>query len=132
MAAMKTHQFTRKTPDHLVVIPCRIGKDPVSLALDTGASHTTIDLTPMLISGYSLKDALRIEKLETASGIIDSYVFKVRQFTSMGLTRLDMEICAYDFFAYHYLTDFDGVLGLDFFDGKKFCIDLKQNIVSLY
>ena len=28
------------------------------------------------------------------------------------------------------ITDFDGVLGLDFFEDTKFCIDMKQNIIT--
>ena len=29
------------------------------------------------------------------------------------------------------LTDFDGVLGLDFFEDKKFCIDMKCNVITI-
>ena len=35
-----------------------------------------------------------------------------------------------DFFAYHYLTDFDGVIGLDFFEDLKFCVNLKAGLVT--
>lgn len=41
------------------------------------------------------------------------------------------EACAYDFFAYHLLTDFDGVLGLDFFADLHVCINMKQGIISI-
>jgi hypothetical protein len=37
----------------------------------------------------------------------------------------------YDFFAYHLLTDFDGVIGLDFFEDLKFCVDMKNSIISI-
>ena len=29
------------------------------------------------------------------------------------------------------LTDFDGVLGLDFFEYKKFCIYLKRSVITI-
>jgi hypothetical protein len=122
--------FTRPTDDSLIVVPCSIDSNPLALALDTGASHTTVDLTPMLMAGYEMSHALRTEKIETASGVIDSHVFMVKSFTALGVTKKDIIVCAYDFFAYHYLTDFDGVLGLDFFEDLKFCINLKKGEIS--
>jgi hypothetical protein len=82
------------------------------------------------MSGYGLNDALRTEKIETASGIIDAYIFNVKSLTALGTTKTDFLVCAYDFFAYHYLTDFDGVIGLDFFNNLKFCVNLKLGIVT--
>ncbi len=78
---MKKQEFTRPTNDSLIVIPCKIEENPLALALDTGASHTTVDLTPLFMSGYELKDAINTEQIETASGIIDAYIFKVKSFT---------------------------------------------------
>jgi hypothetical protein len=51
--------------------------------------------------------------------------------TTFGVTKEDFTLCAYDFFAYHYLTDFDGVIGLDFFDDLNFCINLKLGIITI-
>jgi len=75
MAVMTSeYVFNKVTDDSLIIVSCRLDKDPLSLALDTGASHTTIDMTPMLMAGYEINNALNIEKIETASGIIDAYV----------------------------------------------------------
>ena len=128
---MSQHSFRRFSDDSLIVVPCKIGRDPLALALDTGASHTTIDLTPLLMAGYEMKDAVRSAQIETASGIIDTQVFLVREFSSLGIIKRDFEVCAYDFFTYHLLTDFDGVLGLDFFADTQFCIDLKKGIITI-
>jgi predicted aspartyl protease len=128
---MKIHTFNRQTDDSLIVIPCKIDNDPLTLALDTGASHTTVDITPLLMAGYEMKDAIRIEKIETASGIIDTYVFRIKEFSSLDITRKNVEVCAYDFLTYHLLTDFDGVLGLDFFKDVKFCIDMHKNVITI-
>ena len=127
---MKKQEFTRPTDDSLIVIPCKIEKNLLALALDTGASHTTIDLTPLFMSEYELKDAIGTQQIETASGVIDAYIFKVKSFTALGTTKKDFTVCAYDFFAYHYLTDFDGVIGLDFFEDLKFCVNLKAGLVT--
>ena len=32
---------------------------------------------------------------------------------------------------HHLLSDFDGVLGLDFFNEHKFCIDFKKSLITL-
>ena len=45
--------------------------------------------------------------------------------------RNNLEICAYDFFSYQLITDFDGVLGLDFFEDNKLCIDFKKNLLTI-
>ena len=128
---MKAHSFSRNSEDSLIVVPCQVDNDPLALALDTGASHTTIDLTPMLMAGYEMKDSIRSEQIETASGVIDTHVFVVKALSSLGIKRQNVEIRAYDFFAYHLLTDFDGVLGLDFFQDVKFCVDLAKNVITI-
>lgn len=125
------HLFNRINDDSLIIVSCRLDKDLLSLALDTGASHTTIDMTPMLMAGYEINDALSVEKIETASGIIDAYVFVVKEFECMGIERKNFKLCAYDFFAYHYLTDFDGVIGLNFFANTKFCIDMNNSQITI-
>jgi hypothetical protein len=128
---IRTIPFKRITEDSLIIVPCVLDYDSISLAIDTGASHTTIDITQMLIAGYEISDAISIEKLETASGIIDAYAFIVKQFSSFGIVKSNFKLYAYDFFAYHYLTDFDGVIGLDFFVGMKFCIDMAKSELSI-
>lgn len=85
----------------------------------------------MMIAGYDLSEAESIVKIETASGIIDAYVIKVRSFAALGITRHDIMICAYDFFAHHVLSEFDGVLGLDFFGKMKLSIDFRKCEIEL-
>ena len=123
--------FERENDENLIVIDCKINKHKVLLALDTGATHTTVDLATLIIAGYSLSDALRNVQLETASGIINGYIFKLKSFTAINITLVDTEICAYDFFSNHLLTDFDGVLGLDFFKGVKFCVDMNKSLITI-
>ncbi len=50
---MKKHRFKRPSADSLITIPCKINNDRYTLALDTGASHTVIDLTPFADVGLS-------------------------------------------------------------------------------
>ena len=128
---MKKQAFQRVTKDSLIIVNCIVDEHEIALAVDTGASHTTIDLTALMIAGYELSASKRTEKIETASGIIDAFVFEVKKLSAFGITKQHIEVSAYDFFAFHLLTDFDGVLGLDFFENKKFCIDMKCNVITI-
>lgn len=128
---MNQQTFTRHTDESLLVINCEIDKHDLALALDTGASHTTIDLAALIIAGYDLTKSERVIQIETASGVIDAYVFKVKTLKAINTEKNDIEVCAYDFFSYHLITDFDGVLGLDFFGEQKLCIDFKNNLLTL-
>ena len=114
-----------------MVINSEVDNHDLALALDTGASHTTIDLAALIIAGYDITKSERVIQIETASGVIDAYVFKVKTLKAINTEKKDIEVCAYDFFSYHLITDFDGVLGLDFFGEQKLCIDFKNNLLTL-
>jgi hypothetical protein len=131
MAIVKRIPFERENEDGLIVVSSNIGFDHIAVAIDTGATHTTIDLTQLLIIGYEIKDSIRTEPIETASGVIDTYVFKVAEMTCLGIKRHNIEISAYDFLKYGIVADFDGVLGLDFFKDVKFCIDMWKNEITI-
>jgi hypothetical protein len=128
---MRIEKFQRDSPESLIIVKCLIPHHTFSLALDTGASHTTVDLTALLIAGFELSNSLRTEQIETASGVVEAYVFNVPQFTALGITKTNLEVCAYDFFAHHVLVEFDGVLGLDFLSGHHICIDFKKAEIQI-
>jgi hypothetical protein len=128
---MKTISFERDDDEKLIILECKVNFHKVFLALDTGASHTTIDLTALQIAGYSLADAEKEVDIETASGVIKGYIFNIKKLYALDIVAENVQICAYDFFAHHVLSDFDGVLGIDFFANKKLCIDFNQNIITV-
>lgn len=128
---MIEYSFFRENDDDLIVVNCAIDDSPLALALDTGASHTTVDLTPLLLAGYDISGAVGIEKVATGSGVVDAYVFFLAKVEAFGIVKQSFKVCAYDFFAYHYSADFEGVLGLDFLHGTKFCIDMEEQIITI-
>jgi hypothetical protein len=128
---LRQERFKRDNEDSLVILRCHFPNHEIALALDTGASHTTIDLTALQIAGYDIADAYELTKLETAGGVIEAYLFKVKEFTALGITKRNFTLCSYDFFAQQVLSDFDGVLGLDFIDDYKICIDFRNSVVTL-
>lgn len=129
--AKNTYPFELKTPDSLIDVECRLKDENFRFALDTGASHTVIDLAALMIAGYDLHDIIRTVQLETGNGTVDGFIFKVSAFTALGITRYDIEICSYDFFGSNVFAEIHGVLGLDFFMGRKFCIDLENFEVTV-
>ena len=125
--------FSLETEDSLILVPTFVEDEVVSLVLDTGASHTIIDLTKLLIIGYRLSDSLGTVQFETAQGVVDAHVFNIKYLKALGHIKRDLKICSYDFLGNNVLSEIDGVLGLDFFKDtelwisfKKFLIDLKK------
>ena len=125
----KQYSFKRYDADSLIILKGRLATEDISFALDTGASHTVIDLTQLLISGFEIKDAVGTVEIETAKGILEAYLFEIPNLTVLGITRKNIEICSYDFFSNHIFSDFDGVLGLDFFEDNKICIDFRKSVI---
>ena len=72
-----TYNFHRYDPDSLILVYARVNQERATLALDTGATHTVIDLTVLLMAGYSIKDSKEVVPMETAKGTIDAYVFNL-------------------------------------------------------
>jgi hypothetical protein len=99
--------FELSDEDSLIQIDFWFQKDKLTFAVDTGASHTVIDLAPLLIAGYELKDALGVVELETGKGVIEAYVFRIPRITALGITRNDFEICSYDFFNNNIFSTFE-------------------------
>ena len=128
---MKPIKFQRNNEDSLIVIKAKLDNERLSLALDTGASHTVIDLSMMVIAGYEIKDAIQTVELETAKGIAEAYIFKVKEITALAQTVKDIEICSYDFFNHNIFTEIHGVVGLDFFKNKDLLISFKRFEITL-
>jgi len=101
------------------------------MILDTSATNTTIDSNALYLLGYDLKDNVGSVEIETANGIIETEVFEINSFASLGLTKDNFQIQVYDFIAHGIFSDYNGLLGLDFLEGTTFCIDTKQNTITL-
>ena len=116
--------FELEDDESLITVSCHLGDDDYDLALDTGASNTVIDLNALFAAGYRIEDAIRIVEIETAGGVIEAYVFQIIELKALGITRRHIEVSAYDFVNNNAISEIQGVLGLDFFKGYKFCIDM--------
>jgi predicted aspartyl protease len=102
------------------------------MVLDTAASHTTIDFTALCMAGYVFGQASQTCQIETANGVIDADVFEAASITALGYTVHHIPIQVYDFMAHGILSDYDGLLGLDFFENTVFTIDMKNNTIEVH
>jgi gag-polyprotein putative aspartyl protease len=124
--------FKREPESGLIIVSVEIdSKYELKMVLDTGATNTTIDSNALHLSGYDLKDSIGTVEIETANGIIETEVFEMGNFSSLGQTKEKFQIQVYDFLAHGVFSDYNRLLGLDFFEGVKFCVDMNLNTITL-
>jgi predicted aspartyl protease len=111
-----TFSFERMVDGGLIIVGLTLDKkNKLRMILDTGCSNTTIDSNALYLAGYELKDAVEIVEIETANGIVESEVFEVNQIKSIGILKSKFKIQVYDFLAHGIFSNYDGLLGLNFF-----------------
>lgn len=126
------YKFKREPDSGLLLVNIEIDhKFELKMILDTGASNTTIDSNALYLLGYDLKDSIGTVQIETANGIIETELFEIASFESLGIKKVNFEIQVYDFIAHGIFSDYNGLLGLDFLEGTKFCIDLIKSEISI-
>ena len=68
---MKKYKFIRNSENDLIIANAIIdNKFKLNLAIDTAATHTTIDSNILYLAGYKLSESKKIINIETANGII--------------------------------------------------------------
>ncbi len=129
---MKIFPFDLPTDEDVIIVNASIeGKFKFRLALDTAATHTTIDSNVLYFSGYELKNSKGEQEIETSNGIIVVETYDIEHLECLGITKTDFEVQVYDFLAHGITSDYDGVIGLNFLREHKFCIDILKGEVSV-
>ncbi len=128
---MRKFKFSIDEDHNVILVDAKLNGFSVRLLLDTGASNTVIDLTTLISTGFHFKDSIDKIKIETAKGIVEADVFNVKQLESLGITQQKYAVTAYDFIGNGIISEFDGVLGLDFFENNKICIDFVNNEITI-
>lgn len=129
---MKIFPFSLTTDEDIIIINASIAaKYKFRLALDTAATHTTIDSNVLYFSGYELKNGKGEKEIETSNGIIVVETYNIEVLECLGIIKKDFEVQVYDFLAHGITSDYDGVIGLDFLKQNKFCIDMVNREVSI-
>ena len=128
---MMEFKFSIDEDHNVILVDAKLNGFSTRLLLDTGASNTVIDLTTLLSTGFHFKDSIDKIKIETAKGIVEAEVFVVKQLESLGITQQKYPVTAYDFIGNGILSEFDGALGLDFFENNRICIDFIKSEITI-
>jgi hypothetical protein len=129
---MKVFTFDMPTDEDVIIVNASIeGKFKFRLALDTAATHTTIDSNVLYFMGYELKNSKGEKEIETSNGIIIVETYDIENFECLGIFKKEFEVQVYDFLAHGITSDYDGVIGLNFLINHKFCIDILNGEVSI-
>ena len=104
-----------------------LGRANLRLALDTGASRTTID--PMRLEAVGLvAESSATRKFTTATGIEHAPLVTIPRLKSIETEEVELEILAYRL---PPRASFDGLLGLDFFRDKRLEIDFRSGTIEV-
>jgi hypothetical protein len=129
---MKIFYFDLPSDEDVIIVNASIeGKFKFRLALDTAATHTTIDSNVLYFSGYQLKNSKGEKEIETSNGIIVVETYDLGRLESLGISKVNFEVQVYDFLAHGITSDYDGVIGLNFLREHKFCIDICKGEISV-
>ncbi len=127
---MKIFPFDLPTDEDVIIVNASIEeKFKFRLALDTAATHTTIDSNVLYFSGYELKNSKGEQEIKTSNGIIVVETYDIKLLECLGIIKTDFEV--HDFLAHGITSDYDGVIGLNFLKEHKFCIDMAKGEVSV-
>lgn len=129
---MMTFTFDLPTDEDVIIVNASIqGKYEFRLAVDTAATHTTIDSNVLYFSGYELKNSKGEQELETSNGIIIVEVYTIEKLECLGIIKNNFEVQVYDFLAHGITSDYDGVIGLNFLRENRFCIDIEKREITI-
>jgi hypothetical protein len=77
---MKVFTFDLPTDEDVIIVNAAIeGKYKFRLALDTAATHTTIDSNVLYFSSYELNNSKGKQEIETSNGIIVVETYDIQQ-----------------------------------------------------
>jgi predicted aspartyl protease len=128
---MNIFQFELNKSNNVILVETIFDFSTLIFLLDTGASHSIIDLSSVIIEGYNANEFVEKVEVETANGVIQADIFKVKFLKSLGIERKDFKVMTYDFIGNGLFTSFDGVLGIDFLQNNKICIDFIKSEISI-
>jgi len=127
-----TYKFKRDPISGLILITVRLdNKHKIKMALDTGASTTTFDTNALHMANFCMDDKIEIGLVETANGIIEVDIIKTNIISAFGHSVRGLGVQIYDFLKHGILSDYDGLLGLDFFEGTEFTINMKNQTIEV-
>jgi len=128
-----THTFEREPKSGLILVHIWVDeKYKFKMMLDTGASVTTFDFNPLYFADYPIGNIVGTGMVETASGKMEVDIIETGAITAFGHTVRGMKVQMYDFLKHGIISDYDGLLGLDFFENTEFRINMKNQTIEVF
>ena len=116
----------------LIIVPVRVvgptGEQILRFAVDTGATSSVLDREFASRVGYHSLAPDQQTEITTASGVEPVVRFIIDRFEALGHQRYSFPILCY---VLPSRVDFDGLLGLDFFQGHKLTLDFRIGRITL-
>jgi hypothetical protein len=126
------YQFEKDPASEVILVYIQLDKVyQMKMVLDTAASRTTFDINALLLDGYPIGQILETAMVETSNGKVDVDVIETKSISAFGHTVLGMNVQIYDFFKHGILSDYHGLLGLDFFENTEFRINMKNQTIEV-
>ena len=127
-----TYSFEIDPESGIILVIAKLdGEYEMKMALDTAASRTTFDFNALHVAGYAVGDITETGLIETANGIVKVGIFEIDNISALGHTLYNKAVQVYDYLAHGILSDYDGVLGIDFFKNTKFTIDMINQTIEI-
>lgn len=131
----KRIHFRRTVADQLIHLPVAYQYNQMKsggyFVLDTGASHTVMDLNTLFFLGYRVEYHHQTVPIMTAGGIIQGYLIQLNSLECLGKKVDDFTVVGYDFLALGSTDTAEGMIGLDFLDQIRLQLDFIDNYVIM-
>ena len=122
----------KRDPSGIILVHVRLDKKyRLKMAIDTAASITTFDFNPLHMANYPIGDIIETTMVETANGMMEVDILQTNVIFAFGHTVRGMKVQMYDFLKRGVISDYDGVLGLDFFEDTEFTINMKNQTIEV-
>ena len=124
--------FTRMR--RLIVLSLEVGgvngkdSDLLPVALDTGASNTTIPPKVATTLGYDLSDPKQEVEIITGGGTVSAKIITVRKLTALGQTVENIDVLCHDLPENSII---DGLLGMNFLEHFDIDISFSTGTIEL-
>ena len=126
------YYFEKDTVSGMILVEILLdGNHKFKMMLDTGASHTTFDINALRVAEYPIGNVIQQGMVETANGIVEIDVIETKALSAFGYSVPNMNVQIYDFIKHGILSDYDGLLGLDFFKNTVFTIDMEEQTIEV-
>jgi hypothetical protein len=85
----------------------------------------------LFLAGFELKNSKGEVEIETSNGIAVVETYDLDTFSCLGKDKINFEIQVYDFLAHGILSDYHGIVGLDFLRNIPFCININEGWIDI-